>query len=329
MRKFSLLFLAFVASMGTVLAIEGALTGRFTINAEGDQIFFSKGNLQATYNSDSWSWAFAANQCDYIGNVAANNAISGNGSVASNGTVDLFGWSTVATYYGIHNSTDYRTYLASGEFFDWGTNIIHNGGNEANLWRTLTINEWGYLFTGRANAAKLFGMGSVNGINGTILLPDNWTGDKYTDAEDGLVKQGSYYYNENGSSYSFHNYTEEQWKTMEDNGAVFLPAAGVRDGANVNNVGMSGGYWSASPLGGYYAGSFFFNAYSFYPQKYNDKCSTGFCVRLVQSAPGVPSDFDQITNQQSKINNKKLIKDGQLYIQRGNELFNAQGARVR
>ena len=34
-------------------------------------------------------------------------------------------------------------------------------------------------------------------------------------------------------------------------------------------------------------------------------------------------------NQQSKINNQKLIKNGQLFIQRGDEVFNAQGARVK
>ena len=34
-------------------------------------------------------------------------------------------------------------------------------------------------------------------------------------------------------------------------------------------------------------------------------------------------------NQQSKINNQKLIKNGQLFIQRGDDLFNAQGARVK
>ena len=40
-----------------------------------------------------------------------------------------------------------------------------------------------------------------------------------------------------------------------------------------------------------------------------------------------PTGFDQI-NQQSTINNQKLMINGQLFIQHGDELFNAQGARV-
>ena len=70
---------------------------------------------------------------------------------------------------------------------------------------------------------------------------------------------------------------------MQDNGAVFLPAAGRRYGTSVLDVGSSGYYWSAS----YYYSS---SAYSVYfydsdliPQNYNDRCS-GRSVRLVRSA---------------------------------------------
>lgn len=61
---------------------EGAISGKFTINGNGDKVFFAKGNLQATTtdNGASWTWAFATNQWDYVGNAVANNAINGNGS---------------------------------------------------------------------------------------------------------------------------------------------------------------------------------------------------------------------------------------------------------
>jgi hypothetical protein len=39
-----------------------------------------------------------------------------------------------------------------------------------------------------------------------------------------------------------------QWNTLEQHGAVFLPAAGVRVGTSVNGVGSFGEYWSASRL---------------------------------------------------------------------------------
>ena len=262
---------------------EGALAGKFTINADGDQVNFSQGNLQATYNGSSWTWAFAANQYDYIGSAAANNAINGNGTVSSNGTVDLFGWSTAATYFGIHNSTDNSTY--SGDFVDWGTNAITNGGNEANAWRTLTKDEWVYLFYTRENAATLFGLGSVNGVNGTILLPDNWTlpaGASFTaSTTQGLADQGTYFSNSSGNNFSHNTYTAEQWSVMESAGAVFLPAAGYRYGTGVFNVGSGGYYWAATPGGTGLAYDLSFNSSNLRPQGSGSRYY-GFSVRLVR-----------------------------------------------
>ena len=113
MKKILLtLFAAVVcaASMGANVAIKGKLPGAFSVSAT-KQVWFSQGNLQATTSNygASWTWFFAENQWDYIGNETANTAINGNGTVSTNGTVDLFGWSTAATYYGIHNSTSNST----------------------------------------------------------------------------------------------------------------------------------------------------------------------------------------------------------------------------
>ncbi|MBR0310192.1 MAG: hypothetical protein IJQ97_04840, partial [Paludibacteraceae bacterium] len=48
---------------------DGALSGAFTINANGDKIVFSKGNLQATTTDlgTNWTWDFAPNQWSLIG----------------------------------------------------------------------------------------------------------------------------------------------------------------------------------------------------------------------------------------------------------------------
>ena len=128
----------------------GSTKGAFTINASGDQVFFAPGNLQATYNGSSWSWAFAPNQWSYIGNAAGNtNVTSTSPWISTPGTVDLFGWSTSSTYFGINSNSSNGTY--TGTFVDWGTNII--GYDAANTWRTLTNDEWYYLFNSRTTTA--------------------------------------------------------------------------------------------------------------------------------------------------------------------------------
>ena len=148
-------------------------------------------------------------------------------------------------------------------------------------WYTLSMDEWEYLFCGRTDAAHLFGMGSVNGINGTILLPDNWTGDKFTDTENGLADRGTSYENIYGTNFSFHTYTAEQWETMEANGAVFLPAAGRCYRMDVSNVGSYGSYWSATPSDEIDAWYMYFNLGILDPHGNNYR-EYGRSVRLVR-----------------------------------------------
>ena len=253
---------------------EGALSGEFSVS-DTKKVHFSKGNLQAatTDLGTNWTWFFAPNQWDYVGKTTANTSITGDGIVSVNDTVDLFGWSTDATKYGINKSTTYSDY--SGNFEEWGNNIP--GG-----WYTLSKDEWVYLFYGRSDAAHLFGMGSVNGVNGTILLPNNWAGAKFTDTDNGLADQGTYYSNSNGTNFSFHTYTAEQWKTMEEAGAVFLPAAGYRDGTVVDNVGSNGYYWSVSPYYENYAYFMYFSSNRLNPRNSGGR-SSGQSVRLVHN----------------------------------------------
>ena len=249
----------------------GILSGEFSVSAT-TKVHFSQGNLQ--YQASTNTWRFAANQYDLIGSDNSNI------SASYTGWIDLFGWGTgnnptnVSTGY-----TDYAT------FTDWGTNAIPNGGNQANLWRTLTKDEWVYLFYGRTNAAVLFGLGSVNGVNGTILLPDNWSlpaGATFTaSTTQGLADKGSFYYNSNANNFSHNTYTKEQWSVMESAGAVFLPAAGYRYGTGVLGVGSFNHYWSATPWGTSYAYYLYFDSSYLSPQNYYDRFY-GLSVRLVR-----------------------------------------------
>ena len=249
-------------------SIPGALSGRFTINASGEKVVFSQGNLQYV-----GTWQFAENQWDCFSTSQYNDHR------------DLFGWGTGDAPNKVSNNNgDY------GTFTDWGTNAITNGGNTENFgWRTLTKDEWVYLFYSRENAATLFGFGSVNGMNGLIILPDNWTtpeGASFTASTTlGLTNQGSYYHNDNNDNYSHNTYTAEQWAVMESAGAVFLPAAAYRHGvdSNINYTDLGGFYWSSTPSStdkAYYL-NFYYNDLD--PQ-FNEMRYGGRPVRLVRSS---------------------------------------------
>ena len=272
-HKLFTFFAAILCAVGMdaapAVAVNGKLPGAFSVS-DTKVVYFSQGNLQAT-TSDlgaNWTWSFAENQYDYIGAEAANTAINGNGSVSINSTVDLFGWSTAATYYGIHNSLNNNTY--SGDFVDWGTNAITNGGNIANAWRTLTADEWNYLFLTRTDATTLFAFCSVNGVNGLVILPDNWTtpdGVSFTaSTKQGLLNNVTFFFNSSGGNFSHNTYNAEQWSVMESAGAVFLPAAGVRNVTEVVIAGSYGILWSATPDDTDKAYYFDFGDRSLYPR---------------------------------------------------------------
>ena len=229
---------------------------------DSKKVYFAHGNLQ--YQASTQTWRFAENQYDTIG--GANSNISDSYS----GWIDLFGWGTGNNP--INTSTiseDYST------FDDWGNNIGEG-------WRTLTKDEWEYLFCRRTDAAHLFGMGSVNGVNGTIVLPDDWAGDKFTDTDNGLnYSEEGYYNNNDGNRFSFNTYTAEQWKTMEEAGAVFLPASGNRNGTEeVINVNLAGFYWSATPSSDINAYFLYISDYGLNPH-YSNGRQNAISVRLV------------------------------------------------
>ena len=200
------------------------------------QVCFSSGNLQ--YHPSKNKWRFAESQLDYIGEANSNC------SSTYNGWLDLFGWSTSTTNFGVSTSTDYDDY--SGNFVDWGTNKI---GNDApNTWRTLTYNEWDYVVFDRPNASSLRGVAQVNGVNGLILLPDTWVCPSGVTFKSGFhSRYGVDYYA------AYQTFTADQWSMFEKAGAVFLPAAGERGGSSVYDVQNFGIYLSASSYDSDYA----------------------------------------------------------------------------
>lgn len=214
----------------------GILPGYFSVSSTL-QVQFSQGNLQ--YRASTGTWRFAERQFNIIGD---NNR---NISSTYSGWIDLFGWGTS----GYNGKFPYMTSTINSNYgngyndiagtnYDWGVyNKISNGGNTAGQWRTLTKTEWKYVFEYRNTSSGIrYAKAKVNNVNGIILLPDNWSISYYslnnTDNED--------------ASYSSNVITASQWNTMEQQGAVFLPAAGGRTETTVENVDYFGTYWTAS-----------------------------------------------------------------------------------
>ena len=213
----------------------------FSVSAD-KQVYFSSGNLQYIQSSDTWS--FASAQWEIIGtdNVTGGSVSSNEYGDSKEGTaladkVDLFGWSTGATHFGVSTSTDDEDY--SGSFVDWGSNQI--GDDVPNTWRTLTYDEWYYLRYNRTNANDLVGVAQVNGVNGLILLPDGWT------SPAGITFKSGFHDDYGVEYYAvYQSFTADQWSKLESAGAVFLPAAGYRYGSDVDYVQGGGDYWSAT-----------------------------------------------------------------------------------
>ena len=229
----------------------GAINGLFSVSAD-QQVWFSQGNLQYIGSAATPYWKFAENQWDYLGT-------SQNGT---NQTIDrdLFGWGTSGYNHGAvcyapwsTNGSSSNYYAYGSEFYnlndqtgmaDWGYNAISNGGNLTNMWRTLTTEEWTYLFETRTTASGIrYASACVNSINGIIVLPDNWD-PSYFELNDTNGSSSS------GASYNSNIISAAQWSILEQHGAVFLPAAGRR------NSGIVTLLYSGNPLGYYWSSSY-------------------------------------------------------------------------
>lgn len=208
------------------------LSGEFSVSST-KKVRFSKGNLQAKYDGTSYCWGFADRQYDYIGDAVGNTTIT---SQRNGGIVDLFGWSTPSTNYGI------SVYSSSEAFKDWGLAIDGSG-----IWRTLSSGEWNYLFYFRANASDKYGLGRIVEkvgdelviiANGLIILPDTFVN---PDPEKDFCPISS-----SRGLFDYNSFSVDKWTAMDEAGAVFLPAAGCREVNIVSSTGTDGIYWSSS-----------------------------------------------------------------------------------
>lgn len=299
---------------------EGAINGLFTINENGDQVFFSQGNLQ--YQASTNTWRFAENQWNYVGgvdgggngyimgNVYENGTQCDNGLISStyNGWFDLFGWGTSGynhraqcyqpysmtygcpypqdQFFNAYDNPSYNLYDESGKA-DWGYNAISNGGNTENQWRTPKTEEWEYLFSLRNTVsgirfakATIIYTPIVNEMCNGVLLLPD-----NWDASCYPLNA----VNEREADYAENYISLSDWTNIvEANGAVFLPTTGSRWDNTVAYITWQGVYWSSTTID--WTGSYDYSARCLWfvtedltPQNGFSK-SGGNAVRLVQDA---------------------------------------------
>ena len=216
--------------------------GVFAVSKD-KKVQFARGNLR--YEGDIYGyeaeWTMAKQQYEVLGEKNIDN--QGEWSFQKYPT-DLLCWSTTNNYYGVSTyywyDEDEIKETFSGNFIDWGSNpILISQLGEG--WSTLSKDEWKYLLTERDNAAQLKSFATItidaeNKVKGLVILPDEWN------APDGVMLS--------------EEMTTEQWTTIEQTGAVFLPVTGhlwtwkdeqERDQASVNGLDVIGNYWTSTP----------------------------------------------------------------------------------
>lgn len=195
----------------------GTLPGSFTITSDlsKEPAFFSTGNLlrdndNARYTFDSPQYSMYSGVYE-VGNNTANPYSNRCWDLFQRGVVDLFKDET----------SDEAVYL--------NENFPETYG-----WFVLNWSQWSYLLDsrkastvcGKENARYVFGR--IGSFNGLILFPDD-----YVHPDERIILRNI----NTGADCSNNILTEEEFKLMEDAGAVFLPLTGFFSGgySNRNN----------------------------------------------------------------------------------------------
>ena len=231
----------------------GTLT-QFSVSAN-KKVYFSRGNLVASFSTNSFAdgWSFHDTQFDEIDGPYAvnglgqiqsyheqsdtdcNNPVNENGLIFSSGhnSGDRFTWGyfdqiklTTSEYLNVNENLTKTAAVAK----DWGI-VFTESSPEGGNWRTLSADEWIYLFNGPSNVRgnkrflrvflRNFNEESGESYFGVFVFPDNYSGSDLT---------GSYTFNSvTGNPAIIQNSNSNpDVQKMLDAGAVFLPCVGYR-----------------------------------------------------------------------------------------------------
>lgn len=229
MKKIGLLLL--LAWSGIAQARE-LQTNAFSVSSDR-QVYIAQSNLQYTQSTNKW--ALAEHAYDIIGLANVSDISLGD-------KIDLFGWSgsNATVPWGV--SMSLNNYDYGGSFVDWGQNTI--GEDAPNAWRTLTEAEWTYLLTGRdtsLSGVACIRLADGGYVNGLVLLPDGWVCPERLTFRSGVADSSTM------KAYAdYQTLSIAKWDSLAAVGAVFLPAAGYRDGHSLDGIGLTGLYWTAT-----------------------------------------------------------------------------------
>ncbi|MBR6919550.1 MAG: Ig-like domain-containing protein [Bacteroidales bacterium] len=227
----------------------------FTVNANGDKIQFSPGNLQ--YQASTNKWRFAEHTYDVVGDGGVHEGnVPGSDnlqvSMFYDGWIDQFSWATsgwhderdsLNLYYypwdynfeELPNKTDNRYGFGPSAFmpdvnltgssarYDWGVNNpIYNPQtrttDSAGTWRLLTANERDYLSFYRTTASGVrFSRANVHGVDGMVYFPDDWEMGIHFFKDPNLTSGG----------FTKNILDDDEWMLCEAEGCVFLPWMGA------------------------------------------------------------------------------------------------------
>lgn len=169
------------------------------------------------------------------------------------------------------------------DLFQWSTASSH-ATPDGDGWYVLNHSEWTYLMATRDGVGmSKNALGSVNGVNGLIILPDGWV----QPAGVPVFKPVT-----SGVVYANNVYTTAEWAIMEAAGAVFLPCQGYStDGGEPENATDHGRYWASDAYNSDNGYSISIEPDVIHDQNNNDK-DNYYSVRLVKEVTPTVLDED-------------------------------------
>lgn len=225
---------------------EDALSGKFSVSPT-KQVYFSPGDLWA---DGSGNFGFEDIQVLNIKTKAPDDL--DNGYIMHSSHITHFYWSTEASnaaYTGYHNYDSKGT--ADDVLFTNASSTTPNADfivdGQKGIWRTLSNEEWQYLFSYDEKAndtrAGLYALGvTVNGVAKCVALyPDGYSGAKVS--------------NNDTTSYD----TEDECHAATAAGVVFLSPNGYRYGGFVNYPDSYCEYYASNAMDNTTAYEFSFN----------------------------------------------------------------------